>query len=109
MLTPVTSSNLHSVGYSKTQNSLVVKFKSSGRIYAYENVPLAVYQDLMNANSKGIFFDSEIKGSYVTKEIHESEVHLWAEDLSSNKAKPKKSPSLMRVPFKGFAGCAAYF
>jgi hypothetical protein len=58
--TPVSSSNLRSVGYETTLHTLEVEFHS-GTIYQYFKVPQSVYQGLMAAASKGHYFDQHIK------------------------------------------------
>jgi hypothetical protein len=60
---PVSSSNLRSVGYDESTNTLEIKFNSGG-IYQYYNVPSTVYQELMNAPSHGRYFHAHIKGVY---------------------------------------------
>jgi hypothetical protein len=57
---PVSSSNLHSVGYDHATSTLEIAFHSGG-IYQYSRVPSTVYTALMNASSKGQFFDAHIK------------------------------------------------
>jgi hypothetical protein len=61
--TPVSSSNLASVGYDAEREILEVKFKS-GAIYSYKRVPKSIYEALMKAPSKGKFLNSRIKGKY---------------------------------------------
>lgn len=62
--THVSSSNLKSVGYDADNMVLEIEFLSSG-IYQYYNVPQSIYSGLMNASSKGSYFDSYIKkGGY---------------------------------------------
>ena len=56
----VSSSNLHSVGYNPTTETLEIKFHKSG-VYQYFNVPNSIYDKLMSASSKGTFFDNHIK------------------------------------------------
>lgn len=60
-MTPVTSSNLSSVGYEN--GTLYIRFHSGG-LYAYSGVPQSVYIDLMNAPSKGQYFHAHIRTSY---------------------------------------------
>ncbi|WP_337063536.1 KTSC domain-containing protein [Raoultella ornithinolytica] len=57
---PVSSSNLHSVGYDHATSTLEIAFHSGG-IYQYSRVPSIVYTALMNASSKGQYFDALIK------------------------------------------------
>jgi hypothetical protein len=67
--TPVSSSNLRSVGYAADQQTLEVEFHS-GHIYQYFNVPADVYRGLMCAASHGRFFDAHIKkAGYSSRQI----------------------------------------
>ncbi len=58
--TPVSSSNLASVGYDLENATLEIEFHSSG-IYQYHGVSVDVYEGLMSAGSKGSYFDQNIK------------------------------------------------
>ena len=58
--TPVTSSNLASVGYDPTNRVLEIEFLS-GPIYQYFNVPENIYSGLMQAGSHGSYFDAFVK------------------------------------------------
>ena len=60
---PVTSSNIKSVGYDPKIFTLEVQF-TDGRVYQYFNVPQLIYQNLLQAPSKGKFFASSIKKVY---------------------------------------------
>lgn len=51
-LIPVDSSMVDSVGYDEERHLLQVVF-TSGRVYCYEEVPPEVFQDLLEAESKG--------------------------------------------------------
>jgi len=61
--TPVTSSNLDSVGYDAENEILEVAFRSGG-VYRYFSVPQHVYDGLMSSGSKGQYFHRNIKGQY---------------------------------------------
>ncbi|MEK7393021.1 MAG: KTSC domain-containing protein [Fibrobacterota bacterium] len=61
--TPVSSSNLSSVGYDPGTQTLEVAFHHGG-IYQYYGVPESIYRGLISAASKGSFLDSRIKGAY---------------------------------------------
>lgn len=61
--TEVESSNIKMVGYDGDLEELHIKFHS-GAEYAYSGVPDDVFNDLLNAPSKGKFFNIEIKGKY---------------------------------------------
>lgn len=58
---PVDSSNISSVGYEN--NILYVSFHHGGT-YSYSGVPYNIYQNLLNAPSKGKYFAAHIKNSY---------------------------------------------
>lgn len=64
----VSSSNLHSVGYEPTTETLEIKFHKSG-VYQYFNVPIGIYDRLMRASSKGAFFDEKIKERFRYKKV----------------------------------------
>lgn len=67
--TPVSSSNLESVGYDATQRVLEVAFLN-GSVYQYYNVPESVYRGLMLASSHGSYLDSHVKkGGYSYRRI----------------------------------------
>lgn len=51
-------------GYDTTRALLEIRFKISRRVYAFLDVPQKVYEDFMNARSKGNFFNQKIKGKY---------------------------------------------
>lgn len=57
---PVTSSNLASIGYDAENEILEVEFNHGG-VYQYFGVPENVYEELMNADSHGQYFDRNIK------------------------------------------------
>lgn len=59
----VSSSNLSSVGYDSDTNTLEIEF-NSGTVYRYFDVPVHVYDDLMNSGSHGSFFSHNIKNTY---------------------------------------------
>lgn len=59
----VESSSLRSAGYSAEERRLQVEFLS-GTVYDYFGVPPAVHEALMMADSKGSFFNTEVKERY---------------------------------------------
>ena len=61
--TLVESSTLLSLAYDETCELLQLEFRS-GSIYQYFGVPLAVYEALLGALSKGNYFNSAIRGSF---------------------------------------------
>jgi hypothetical protein len=64
----VSSSNLQSVGYDASTQTLRIAFHKGG-VYDYSGVPKSVYDGLMGASSKGSYHASYIKNSYPYKKI----------------------------------------
>ena len=60
---PIDSSAIAAVGYDPGKEELEVEFRS-GNVYRYFDVPEDVYEDLLQAGSKGRFFGSFIRGQY---------------------------------------------
>ena len=57
---PVNSSNLSSIGYDESSQTLEVEFNHGG-VYQYFGVPISVYRGLKEASSHGQYFDANIK------------------------------------------------
>jgi hypothetical protein len=68
----VASSAIASIGYSKRLHALEVEFRN-GAIYRYVDVPLAVHQDLMAAESKARFYDQHVRGHYRSVRVRTQE------------------------------------
>lgn len=60
----VESTMIKEVGYDAATQTLTVTFASSNETYVYKNVPEAVYQALMQAESKGTYFRENIKDKF---------------------------------------------
>jgi hypothetical protein len=60
---PVQSSDLASVGYDARQRILEIEFRSGG-IYRYLEVPAAIHDQLLAAESKGRFFAAHIRDQF---------------------------------------------
>jgi len=63
--TPVESSNLRSVGYD--HGILEIEFHNG--VYRYFDVPEDVYDELMNADSHGVYFHANIKNEYEWEKV----------------------------------------
>ncbi len=59
----VDSSNIEKVGYDDENQELHVQFLSGG-YYIYHGVPRAVFDEMMNAPSKGSYLNREVKGRF---------------------------------------------
>ena len=57
----VLSSNIKRIGYD--DKCLLVEYMS-GAMYKYKDVPRSVYKQFLEAESKGRFMNSEVKGKY---------------------------------------------
>jgi hypothetical protein len=60
---PVQSSAIAKVGYSKRRHVLEIEFVN-GAVYRYFDIPVSVHRDLMSAESKARFYDSNIRKHY---------------------------------------------
>jgi hypothetical protein len=64
----VESSNLASIGYNAKNEILEVEFNHGG-IYQYFDVPENVYEELMNADSHGVYFSENIRNVYKYQKV----------------------------------------
>lgn len=62
-LIPVDSTSVQQIGYDEGTQTLHVEFRN-GSAYQYFDVPLPVFQEMTNAESKGQYINQVIKGSY---------------------------------------------
>jgi hypothetical protein len=60
---PVESSTLASVGYDQTQFLLELEFRS-GDLYQYFGPPPSIHRELMTSESKGHFFNRNIRDRF---------------------------------------------
>lgn len=65
---PVASSNLVSIGYDEPAQTLEIEF-NNGAIYQYYNINSGVYDQLMQAPSKGQFLHAYIKNAYAYSRV----------------------------------------
>lgn len=66
--TQLHSSVLLAVAFSESKKILELEFRS-GSIFQYLDVPPSVYQDLLNAESKGRFYNRRIKKHYKSQKV----------------------------------------
>lgn len=59
----VTSSNIASIGYDASSQTLEVEFLNGG-VYQYFDVPQHIYNGIMSADSHGQYLAQNIKGVY---------------------------------------------
>ena len=60
---PLQSSVLAAAEYFPELQILDILF-NTGEIYRYSKVPLSLYQDLLDADSKGAFFNAHIRNQF---------------------------------------------
>jgi len=66
--TPVESSSIASVGYDPATFELEIEFRT-GRVYRYEQVPVAAFRLLLQAPSIGEYVNRVIKPRFSAKQI----------------------------------------
>lgn len=59
-MVPVVSSNIKAIGYHETLHILAVHFHNE-HVYEYPNIDVQVYKDFLASESKGKFFQVNIK------------------------------------------------
>lgn len=65
-MTSVQSTSISSIGYRR--RTMQIEF-SSGRVYSYSKVPRSTYDSFAKSQSKGKFFNEEIREKFSQKEI----------------------------------------
>lgn len=65
---PQSSSLVASMGYDDAANTLEVEFRN-GAIYQYYGVPQNMYEQLLQAPSKGQFINTYIKNAYAYSRV----------------------------------------
>jgi len=60
----VDSSNIEAIGYEAEVRELHVRFLKTGATYVYSEVDEVVFEELMQADSKGSYLNRRIKGNY---------------------------------------------
>jgi KTSC domain len=61
---PVASSLLRSVGYDPASSILEIELVEPNRVYTFYDVPFSVYDELLEAPSKGTYFNEFIRDLY---------------------------------------------
>jgi KTSC domain-containing protein len=66
--TPVQSSVIAAVGYDEAAQTLEIEFHS-GAVYRYFKVPPTIYHELLDADSKGRFYNQNIRRHFRSRKI----------------------------------------
>lgn len=64
----MSSTAIDSVGYDPEHRELRITFKSD-RTYVYEDVPVDTYEELLSAESRGTYFNHNIRDAYEYREV----------------------------------------
>jgi hypothetical protein len=65
----VDSSNVQAIGYDSVTCELYVQFVKSGEMYVYSDVEEWVFEEFKRADSKGIYFNANIKDRYSCRKL----------------------------------------
>ena len=68
-LHPVSSTSIDVVAYEDDTGVLYLRFKDTKALYAYDDVPADVVEDLLASDSKGIFVNEVIKPAYPARRV----------------------------------------
>lgn len=67
---PLESTLIRSAGYDPSGSVLEVEFVDGGAIYVYFDVPYSVYEELLEAESKGTHFNDFIRDLYAYRQVY---------------------------------------
>ena len=73
---PVDSTTMRSVGYQSRSRILEIEF-DSGAVYQYLEVPSRTYEQLLRAESKGRYFNNEIREIYPYGQVGRTKTAGW--------------------------------
>ena len=71
---PVASSLIRSVGYDFLGSVLEIEMGEPSRLYTFYDVPFSVYDELLEAPSKGQYFNDFIRDLYAYEVAHDTPV-----------------------------------
>ena len=77
----VESTTLATVGYDQAHQLLQLEFRSRA-VYQYFSVPSTVYESLLDAPSKGRYFNETIRGRYPYRQIPGSNPVLQSAEVA---------------------------
>lgn len=84
----VESSLIRSVGYDPAGSILEVEFVEPRRIYTFYDVPYSVYDELLEAPSKGRYFNEFIRDDYPYEVAYELPLSSGEADESDELGEP---------------------
>lgn len=111
MLNQVQSSNIEAIGHDPLSSQLVVRFKS-GKTYVFKGVPSSLYDEFVNAQSKGKYFGSHVRDNYQFEEITGQDLSNYLSGATGIKRTPRiqREPLTFEQILRSFGGqCAVFF
>ena len=66
--TPVSSSNIASIGYDEASETLEIEFHNGG-VYQYFNVSAFIFEGIMTADSCGGYFHANIRTAFPWQKV----------------------------------------
>jgi hypothetical protein len=82
------------VDYDERTRILRAIFKENERAYRYKSVPKELYNQLLEAESIGTFFNFLIKPYFPCEEIKRSDIRLPPRSKAPRRRRPSKRPSI---------------
>ena len=67
-MTYVDSTNIEAVGYDQATRDLYLQFRT-GKVYVYAEVPVEIHRELLEADSKGSYFNREVRPNFECREL----------------------------------------
>ena len=86
----VESSSINSIGHNFLTRNMEIEFNGGG-IYRYKKVPRHVFKNMMNADSKGKFFWSDVRFNYPFKKYRNKNGEKVNDDWRILKRKEENS------------------
>lgn len=65
----VVSTTMEAVGYDPTTSELHVRFLRTGETYVYYAVPESIFEELMQSESKGQYFNQNIRNVFGNSKV----------------------------------------
>lgn len=74
---PLDSSMIEAAAYDQASKTLYLQYVNTGKVFAYEEVPEEIFQELLAASSVGRFVRAEILGCYADYLVRSGRDFRW--------------------------------
>ena len=74
---PLDSSMIEAAAYDQASKTLYLQYVNTGKVFAYEEVPEEIFQELLTASSVGRFVRAEILGCYPDHLVRSGRDFRW--------------------------------